>query len=105
MRVLLDECVPAPLAQILTQLDCKTVQQLGWGGIINGRLLDLAEADFDVFVTADQNIKYEQVLTGRVIGVVELSTNNFRRLRHASDLIVRAIAEVSHGEIRKVEIP
>jgi len=56
MRILLDECVPWPMHRLLAGHDCTTVQQCGWGGIKNGDLLRLAEGEFDMFVTSDQNI-------------------------------------------------
>ena len=60
MRVLLDECVPARLARLLVGHSVATVPQMGWGGIRNGRLLGLAAAEFDVFVTVDRKIAFEQ---------------------------------------------
>lgn len=59
MRILLDECVPWPMHKILTGRDCSTVQSQGWGGIKNGDLLQLAEDEFDLFITSDQNIRYQ----------------------------------------------
>jgi len=58
MKILLDECVPWPMRRILSGHDCRTAQQHGWGGITNGQLLKLAESEFDLFVTSDQNIRY-----------------------------------------------
>jgi hypothetical protein len=105
MRILLDECVPWPLQKLLVDHDCMTVQQRGWGGIKNGELLRLAEPEFDLFITTDQNIRYQQNLADRRIPILELSTNNIRRLRAAASLIQSSIATMKPGEFRKLDIP
>ena len=69
MRILLDECVPWPMHRLLTGHACSTVQDLGWGGIKNGDLLQRAEGEFDLFITSDQNLRYQQNLTGRRIAI------------------------------------
>jgi predicted nuclease of predicted toxin-antitoxin system len=58
MKILLDECTPHVLKRLLTGFDITTVQDLGWTGIKNGALLQLAEQHFDVLITSDQNLKY-----------------------------------------------
>ena len=62
MRVLLDECVDWRLARDLSAHDVKTAQQMGWIGITNGEPLALASRDFDVFVTVDRNLSFQQNL-------------------------------------------
>lgn len=81
MKILLDECVPAPIQKLLSTHDCMTVQATGWGGIRNGDLLEQAESEFDLFITSDQNIRYQQNLTGRRIAILELSTNDIHRIQ------------------------
>ncbi|MGO9528559.1 MAG: DUF5615 family PIN-like protein [Verrucomicrobiia bacterium] len=105
MRILLDECVPWPVQKLLVGHDCVTVQQRGWGGIKNGELLRLAEPEFDLFITTDQNIRYQQNLAGRRLPILELSTNNIRRLRAAGSLIQSGVAALKMGEFRKLDIP
>jgi len=105
MKVLLDECVPWPMHKFLTGHECSTAQQQGWGGIKNGDLLRLAESQFDLFITSDQNIRYQQNLSGRAIPIIELSTNDFRRIRAAASLIQSAVAAIKPGEFRHLEIP
>src|ERR1044071_10182563 len=87
MKILLDECVPWPMHRLLSGHACSTVQDLGWGGIKNGDLLQRAEGEFDLFITSDQNLRYQQNLTGRGIAVLELSTNDISRIQAASALI------------------
>jgi predicted nuclease of predicted toxin-antitoxin system len=106
MKVLLDECVPAPLARLLTGHDCTTVQLAGWTGIKNGQLLQHAEqAKFDVFITADKNLRYQQQLTGRALAILELSTNDLRRLRAATSAIAEALVGIHSDDYRLVEVP
>lgn len=105
MRILLDECVPWPMHRLLAGHECRTAQQCGWGGLTNGDLLKAAEGQFDVFITADQNLRYQQNLSGRAISILELSTNKLRRLEAVADLIREAISEMKPGIYRKLEIP
>ena len=90
--------------KLLVGHDCTTVQKRGWGGIKNGDLLRLAEAEFDLFITSDQNIRYQQNLAGGRIPILELSTNDLRRIRAAAAQIQAAVAATNPGELRHVEI-
>lgn len=92
MKVLLDECVPWPMHKLLTGHGCTTAQKRGWGGIKNGDLLRLAEGEFDLFITSDQNIRYQQNLVGRRIAILELSTNDLRRIVASAAEILAAVA-------------
>ncbi len=78
MKVLLDECVPRKLRCALPEHEVFTVTELGWSGIKNGKLLALAEAEFEVFLTVDQNLKYQQNLEAFNIGIVLLVARNNR---------------------------
>ena len=62
MKILMDECVPWPMHRLLPSHSCTSVQAQGWSGIRNSDLLRLAEAAFDLFITSDQNIRYQQNL-------------------------------------------
>jgi predicted nuclease of predicted toxin-antitoxin system len=94
MKILLDECVPWPLHRLLAHHTCTNVQTRGWGGIKNGELLRLAEPEFDLFITSDQNIRYQQNLSGRNIAVLELSTNDIERVQAAASLIQDAVEKI-----------
>jgi hypothetical protein len=78
MKVLLDECVPRKLRRELPEHEVLTVTEHGWSGIKNGNLLKLAEAEFDVFLTVDQNLRYQQNLKAFNIGVILLVARNNR---------------------------
>lgn len=105
MKILLDECVPWPLYKLLTAHDCTSVQRRGWGGIKNGELLRLAENEFDLFITADQRLRYQQNLTGSRIAVLQLSTNKLAPIVAAKLMIEAAVAAIQPGEFRALQIP
>lgn len=72
MHILIDECLPKKLKRELTGHTAFTVQERGWAGMKNGELLQRAEKEFNVWVTADQNIEYQQNLKQFDIAVVVL---------------------------------
>jgi hypothetical protein len=72
---------------------------------LNGALLRLAESEFELFLTCDQSIRYQQNLTGMTIPVLELSTNDYRRIRTSIDLIENGIAAILPGSVVKLKIP
>ncbi len=105
MKILLDECVPAPMQSLLSNHACTTVQAKGWSGIRNGDLLQRAEAEFDLFITSDQNIRYQQNLARRSIAILELSTNDINRIQAAASLIQAAVEKIEPNELKQLEIP
>jgi len=72
MRLLLDESVPSRLRRSLTDHSVRTVVEAGWSGIKNGKLLTLAAAEFDAFITVDKNLSFQQNLEKLPIAVVVL---------------------------------
>ena len=105
MRVLLDEQLPRHLARELTGHTVRTVQQEGWVGLKNGELLRrAASAGFDVFVTADQNLQFQQNLTGAGLGVVVLAARStaLEDLRPLVPAALGAIGKVQPGEVIRV---
>ncbi len=104
MKILLDECVPWPMRKLLVSHDCTTAQKQGWGGLKNGDLLSQAEGKFDLFITSDQNMRYQQNLAGRRIPILELSTNDLHRIEAAAALIQSAVANIQPGQFVKLEI-
>ena len=101
----MDECVPFKLVRLLTGHTFTTVQDKGWGGFKNGRLLALAEPEFDLFLTCDRNLEYQQNLKGRTIAILLLSTNHWPTLRGQAALVQAALDKIKHGEFVRVEIP
>ena len=82
MKLLLDECIDRRLAKEIEGHEVVTVPQAGWAGIQNGELLRLAQAQFDVFVTVDRNLSFQQHLSQFTIAVIVLQapTNRLKDL-------------------------
>jgi predicted nuclease of predicted toxin-antitoxin system len=105
MRILLDESLPRQLAQALAGHDVRTVVQQRWTGLKNGDLLRLAKDEgFEVFVTADQNLEYQQNLarSGLGIVVVKVARNRMTELRPLVPSIMNAISSVRPGTVMRV---
>ena len=103
MKVLFDECVPKPLRSLLTDFEIRTAQEMGWGRMKNGELLKRAEGEFDVFLTADQKLKYQQNLTSRQLAILVLSTNRWPKIKTKIPEIASAIHALKPGDY--VELP
>jgi hypothetical protein len=77
VKILFDANMPAPLAGFLCGHDVTRADELGWQGLENGALLDAAEeAGFEVLLTCDQNVPYQQNFTGRKLSLLVLSSNH-----------------------------
>jgi hypothetical protein len=100
-RVLFDEDVPRQLRRDLPEFYIKTVQECGWSSIQNGDLLRLASSEYDVLVTADKNLRYQQHIASFDIGVVVLATLDTRlpRLQTVLLRLRTAIITVTAGEV------
>ncbi len=101
MRVLLDECVDRRLARDLAGHEIVTVQAMGWGGTRNGQLLERAEGSFDVFLTTDQNLSFQQHLPRFTIAVVAIRarTNRLADIRPLVPNILDAIRTAERGKV------
>lgn len=104
MNVLFDGCVPRPLRRFLPGHAVKTAPELGWGALRNGDLLREAEAQFDSFLTADQNLRYQQNLTGRRIAILVLTTNDWTVLRNHTKRIATAVDAMLPGSYRELDL-
>jgi predicted nuclease of predicted toxin-antitoxin system len=99
MKVLLDECIDWRLSRDLTGHDVKTARQMGWSSIKNDELLALAAAEFDVFVTVDRNLSFQQNLIALPIAVVVLQSksNRLADLRVLVPDLLKAFGTVQRG--------
>jgi len=105
VRVLLDEQLPRRLARELVGHDVRTVQQQGWAGLKNGDLLQrAADAGFEVFLTADQNLQFQQNLARARLGVVVLvaPSNKLQDLLPLVAPALEAISGSNAGEVVRV---
>ena len=106
MFVLFDHSVPAPLSPYLTGHTVTEARIRGWDRLSNGDLLAEAErAGFDVFLTADKNIRYQQNLAGRRIAVVVLSTPQWPLVRLHVAKIAAAVNVATPGSYVEVQTP
>ncbi len=99
MNLLLDECIDRGLARFLSGHSVKTVSQMKWSGIKNGRLLALAESEFAVFITVDRNLSYQQHLPKYSLAVLVLSapSNRLRDLLPLVPAVLSALTECKPG--------
>lgn len=105
MRVLLDEQLPRHLGREIVGHDVSTVQREGWSGLSNGKLLRaVAERGFDAFVTADQNLEFQQNLRTTVLRVIVLyaPSNAIEDLRPLVPGLIVALTDSRPGEVRHV---
>ena len=107
MLVLFDNSTPRTLARYL--LDHHTITEArarGWGQLENGDLLNEAEAaGFEVFVTADKNLSYQQNLAGRKLAIVVLGQGRWSLIRHHVARVVAAVRAATPGSLTEVDIP
>lgn len=106
MKILFDECNNRKLIRHLPGLDIKTVQQMGWSGIKNGALLGLAETQFDVLLTVDRNLSFQQNLPKYAVAVVALRAQSLR-LVHLLPLVpslIAALPAARKGELTVVSV-
>ena len=105
MKILFDANTPAPLSRFLRGHEVTRADELGWQGLDNGTLLDAAEqGGFDLLLTCDQNVRYQQNFTNRKLALVVLSSNHWPTLRPIAARIATAVDFVQAGQIVKVDI-
>ncbi len=104
MRVLLDECLPRRLKIELPNHEVQTAQEAGWAGKKNGALLQVAAGRFDVLLTVDRNIVFQQNLSGLNIGVLAMvvPSNRLVDIRPLMEQVRRALPKVRAGQVLRV---
>ena len=108
MRIPFDKNVPYQLRRYLVTHNVRTAAEQGWSRLVNGDLLRAAEGHgFDVLVTADQSLEYQQNLAGRKLALVVLSTNHIGVLEKHPEKLVSAINAATEGsyEFVRYELP
>ena len=105
MRILLDEDLPRRLGTLLTGHEPETVPKNGWSGVKNGKLLALAATKFDVFLTMDQNIEFQQNLATLPIAilVVEALSNRMEHLQALVPEILKELIHIPPKSLRRVK--
>ncbi len=106
MRILFDQGTPAPLRHLLTDHQVSTAYERGWSTLTNGELLAAAESPgFEVLVTTDSNLKYQQNLVSREIAVVVLGTTSWPRIRAAAATVLQSVNLARAGTYAEIDIP
>jgi len=107
VRVLLDHCVPRRFRRLLARHEVRTTFEMGWAGLSNGVLLAQAREFFDLFVTVDQNLQFQQNLLALPLPVVVLVApdNRFGTLAPYAPLLLHVLEEPLAGELVRIESP
>lgn len=103
MKILLDECVPRKFMRELPG-EVSTVPQRGWASITNGRLIALAEAEYDVFITVDKSIQHQQRLASTKLGFIVLRarSNRLPDLLPLVPKVLEALTTINAGEVLQI---
>lgn len=105
-RVLFDHCVPKSLRRQISGCDVRTCFKQGWAALRNGELLAAAEAaGFDMFVTIDKNLRYQQNLSARRIAIIELPTNRLSLLPALVPALLNALMRATAGSYADLPLP
>ena len=105
MRILFDHCVPAPLRRSLESHSVQLAAEMGWQDLSNGELISsAARAGFDLLISTDQNIRYQQNLTGRRIALLVLPIQNWPELKPHARKISDAINHLQAGEYHEMDL-
>jgi hypothetical protein len=99
MRVLIDESLPIELKDALTGFEVSTVKEMGWRGLKNGELLKRTDELFDVLITADKNLRYQQNLRRFKLTFIIFPSNHFEIVLKFGTRAKAALAEIKSGEI------
>jgi hypothetical protein len=106
MRILFDNGTPRGLARFLSGHVVEEARSRGWEELVNGELIDAAEeAGFDLILTTDKNIQYQQNLTGRKIAIVALQHSQWPMVRLVAEKIAVAVQAATPGSYTEVEVP
>ena len=106
MRILFDQGTPAPLRYRLSGYDVKLAFELGWSTLQNGELLNAAENDgFEVFVTTDKNLRYQQNLAHRKIALIVLAAPSWPRVQNIAHDIANVLETIKANDYIEIAVP
>jgi len=106
VRLLLDECIDRRLTRELIGHDARTATQMGWATFKNGALLSIAEKEFDVFITVDRNLSFQQNLTKVNLAIIVLhaKTNKLEDLRPLVPALLAAVPKIQPKQTITISI-
>src|SRR6185369_2310444 len=102
VKIIIDECVLHIVKKRLPHRQIKTVQEMGWAGVKNGELLKLVEAEFDVFITSDKNLHYQQNLENRAIAILLLPSNQVPLIENLLPQIDEELENIQSGDFIEI---
>jgi hypothetical protein len=105
VRILIDESLPRYVRRMLKGYQVATVQEMGCGGLKNGPLLARMEGQFDVFLTGDKNLQYQQNLSGRQVAIVVFPSNRLSVVKGLEAPLKAALANITAGALVELEFP
>lgn len=106
MKILFDQGTPVPLRRALHPHTVDTAAELGWSAFQNGQLLERAELEgYELLVTTDQNLRYQQNLTTRRIAVIVLMTTSWPRIRSGVARVIEVVGAARCGAYTEVDFP
>jgi len=92
-----------PLKNALAKHDVKTVFDMGWSDMENGKLLGIAEDSLSAFITTDQQLRHQQNLAGRKLAILVLGTTSWPRIREQLSKVTEALEEMTAGTYREID--
>src|SRR5688572_9991781 len=104
MKIILDECIPRGFKVKIKGHEVKTVPEMGWGGKKNGELLALIASKFDVFITVDRNLSFQNPTRNLQIGVIVLCSpsNRLSDLQHLVKPLEEKLKDVTKGKVVEI---
>jgi len=106
VRIIFDQRTPVPVRSYLELHTVRTAAQQGWDKLTNGELLTAAEeAGFDLLLTTDKNMRYQQNLVGRKIAIVVLGRQQWPQLRPHIERVIEAVNAAEPGSYIEVQVP
>lgn len=103
MKLLFDQGTPVPLRKVLSEHEVETAYERGWSRLQNGELIAVAErAGFEVFITTDRNLKYQQNLAHRRLAIVVLPTTSWPRIQRLLPTVIETVNRAVAGSYQEV---
>jgi len=103
MKILFDQGTPAPLRNELAGHEVATAAEMGWAELSNGQLLSSAESAFELLITTDKNLRYQQNLSGRRLAILVLPTTSWPKIQRHLAQIAQAVGQMQPGEFHELQ--
>jgi len=105
MKILFDQGTPVPLRSHLTSHTVDTAYERDWSSLTNGDLLAAAEAEgYSLMITTDQNLRYQQNISSRQIGILVLMTTSWPKIQTQISRVIEAVDSIKAGDYLEIQI-